>query len=164
MKGLRLVAVTALTFLVGAPVAAAGLLHPGDAPAPFTLPRSTGGTLASTSLRGKPVYINFFATWCGPCNEEAPSIVQLWNKYRSKGLVTVGIDELENLQKAKSFAAKFKIAFPVVTDDNGATGKNYGALGLPVHVFVDRNGKVSTYRLGEMKPDEIEAAIKKIVG
>ena len=113
------------------------------------------------SLHGKPVYLNFFASWCAPCNEEAPFVVSLEKKYRPKGLVVVGVDEQEDASKAKGFAAKYNIPFAVVLDD-GPMGKDYGAIALPVHVFIDRSGKVSTYRLGEMSAGEIEDAIKKI--
>jgi cytochrome c biogenesis protein CcmG/thiol:disulfide interchange protein DsbE len=148
--------------MLGVPALAAGPLHHGDAAPAFTLPRLSGGTLAFSSLRGKPVYLSFFATWCAPCNDEAPSIVSLENKYRSRGLVVLGVDEQESVAKTKTFTSKYHIPFKVVIDD-GPMGKDYGVLALPVHVFVGRNGKIDTYRLGEMSPSEIEAAIKKIL-
>jgi peroxiredoxin len=147
---------------LAAPALAAGPLHTGDTAPPFTLSRPSGGTVALSSLRGKPVYISFFATWCAPCNEEAPSVVSLEGKYRHKGLVVLGVDEQETAAKTKEFASKYHIPFKVVMDD-GPMGKDYGVLALPVHVFIDKQGKVATYRLGEMTPSEIEAAIKKIL-
>ena len=143
------------------PLAADAAPRPGDVAPPFTLKRDTGGTLALSSLKGKPVYLNFFASWCAPCNEEAPSVVSLAKKYKAKGLVVVGVDEQEDVSKAKGFAAKYSLPYTVVLDD-GPMGKDYGAIALPVHVFIDKNGKISTYRLGEMAPNEIEDAIKKI--
>ena len=124
--------------------------------------QDTGSKFSLSSLKGKPVYLNFFASWCAPCNEEAPSVVSLAKKYHAKGLVVVGVDEQESADKAKGFADKYKMTYPIVLDD-GPMGKDYGVLALPVHVFIDRNGKISTYRLGEMNPGEIEDAIKKIV-
>jgi peroxiredoxin len=152
----------ALLAAASVPALAAGPLHKGDIAPAFTLPRVTGGTLSFASLHGKPVYLNFFATWCAPCNEEAPSVVSLESKYRSKGLVVLGVDEQEGTAKAKGFADKYKIPFKVVIDD-GPMGKDYGVLALPVHVFIDKQGKISTYRLGEMSPSEIEAAMRKIL-
>ena len=143
------------------PLAADAAPRPGDVAPPFTLKRDTGGTLALSSLKGKPVYLNFFASWCAPCNEEAPSVVLLNKKYAPKGLVVLGVDEQEDAKKAQGFASKYKIPFGVVLDD-GPMGKDYGVIALPVHVFIDRSGKISTYRLGEMSPSEIEDAIKKI--
>jgi len=155
------VAVFSCTLTSMKPVSAAGPLHPGDPAPAFTLPRVSGGDFSLGSLHDKPVYLNFFASWCAPCNEEAPSVVSLERKYRPKKLVVLGVDEQENAAKAKGYIAKYRIPFAVLLDA-GPMGKDYGVLGLPVHVFIDRSGKISTYRLGEMSPSEIEAAIKKI--
>ena len=155
--------VRALSFAIAAaalPLAATAAPHAGDAAPAFDLPRTSGGSLSLASLKGKPIYLNFFASWCAPCNEEAPSVVRLYKKYHARGLVTVGVDEQEDRAKALEFAKKYGLPFPVVIDD-GKMGSSYGAIALPVHVFIDRQGKISTYRLGEMEPAEIEAAIKK---
>ncbi len=156
-------AMLALLLAPAWPASAAGPLHSGDTAPAFTLPRLGNGTVSLASLHGKPVYLNFFATWCGPCNDEAPSVVSLEKTYRGRGLVVMGVNEQETAAKAKSFVDKFHIPFVVLLDGNGKMGGDYGVIAMPVHVFIDRNGKVSTYRLGEMNPSEIEAAIKKIV-
>jgi peroxiredoxin len=159
---LSTVALSAALLTAGT-LALAGIPHAGQAAPAFSLPKAAGnGVVTMASLRRKPVYLNFFANWCAPCNEEAPSIVELYKKYRGRGLVTVGVDELESPKKALEFANKYHYPFAVVVDD-GKMGKDYGVLGMPVHVFIDRSGKISTYRLGEMSPLEIEAAIKKIL-
>jgi cytochrome c biogenesis protein CcmG/thiol:disulfide interchange protein DsbE len=158
-----LVAALCGTMLSSGSFAIAGVPHPGETAPAFSLPKAAGrGNITLASLKGKPVYLNFFATWCVPCNEEAPSVVELYKKYHGRGLVTLGVNELENRKKALEFAKKFSLPFDVVVDD-GPMGKNYGVLGMPVHVFIDRLGKISTYRLGQMNPGEIESAIKKIL-
>lgn len=144
------------------PLAAGAVPHAGDVAPAFTLPRTSGGTLSLASLKGKPVYLNFFASWCAPCNDEAPSVARLTLKYRARGLVTVGIDEQENKAKAIGFLQKYHLPYAVVVDD-GKMGNDYGVLAMPVHVFIGRDGKISTYRLGQMDPGDIEDAIKKIV-
>ncbi len=160
---LRAVAIgTILLATFALPAFAAAPPKAGE-PAPgFTLPRIDGKPLALSSLRGKPVYLNFFATWCGPCNEEAPTIARLQRKYAAKGLVVVGIDEQENAAKAADFVKKYGLPYPVVVD-SGTVYDAYGVLALPVHVFIDRSGHVKLYRLGEMSDAEIEAAVKSVL-
>lgn len=134
-------------------------------PAPdFTLPLSTGAgnQLAFASLRGKPVYLNFFATWCPPCNEEAPDVNALQKKYASKDLRVIGVDELEDAQKAESFRKKFSLVFPAVVD-SGTLQAAYAVNGLPVHVFVDRNGVIKSMFAGELTKAQIEARIRQIL-
>lgn len=107
------------------------------------------------------MYVNFFASWCGPCNAEAPSIGKLRAQYSKQGLQVVGVDELDAPGQAAAFEKKYNNPYGLVAiDDSGVVGKAYNTVAMPVHVFIDRRGVVTTYRLGEMNPAEIEAAIK----
>ncbi len=161
MHPFRIVLMAAVaTALAGGPASAAP--HSGDAAPPFSIPRTSGGNLTLASLHGKPVYLNFFASWCAPCNAEAPGVADLAKKYAARGLKVVGVNEQEDKGKAAAFARQYKWPFAVAVDD-GAMGKDYGVIALPVHIFIDKNGKISTYRLGEMEPSEIADAIKKII-
>lgn len=160
MRRFALAAALVATLL---PAAASAAPKTGDAAPGFTLPTLAGKPLALASLKGKAVYLNFFASWCGPCNEEAPAIGKLSVKYKPKGLAVVGIDELESAEKAGGFMRHFHLPYTAVIDGDGKTGRDYGALGLPVHVFIDRNGIVRAYRLGEMTPQAIESAIQGIL-
>jgi DsbE subfamily thiol:disulfide oxidoreductase len=141
---------------------AASAIPPTGKPAPaISLPTPDGKTLTLAALKGKPVYINFFASWCGPCNEEAPSIGRLRAKYAKTGLQVVGIDELDGDGQAVAFEKKYHDPYGLVAiDGSGSAGHEYGAIAMPVHVFIDRRGNVSYARMGEMNPAEIEAAIK----
>ena len=107
------------------------------------------------------MYVNFFASWCGPCNVEAPWIARLRAKYAKTGLQVVGVDELEAASSGMAFVKKHDNPYGLVAvDENGTVGKDYVLLGLPVHVFIDRRGIVTAYRPGEMNESEIDAAIK----
>lgn len=125
-------------------------------------PTSTGARLSMGALRGKPVYLNFFATWCPPCNEEAPDVNALQKQYGALGLQTVGVDELENAKKAAQFVHKFGLVYPAIVDD-GALQSQFNVNGLPVHVFIDRKGVIRKIVTGEMTKSEISAAIKTIL-
>jgi cytochrome c biogenesis protein CcmG, thiol:disulfide interchange protein DsbE len=134
----------------------------GQPAPPFTQATTTGSKLSLESLRGNPVYLNFFATWCPPCNEEAPDVNALQKQYASRGLKTVGVDELENVAKAKSFVDKFNLVYPAIVDD-GTLQTQYNVNGLPVHVFIDRKGIIRQIKAGEMSKAEIAASIKAIL-
>lgn len=150
-------AVAALSFLPAAALAAPRVGQPAPG---FSLPSPDGKTVTFDALRGKPIYINFYASWCGPCNLEAPSIGKLRTQYAKRGLQVVGIDELDAPGQGAAFAQKYGNPYGVIAiDESGSVGKTYGAIAMPVHVFIDRRGMVTAYRFGEMSPAEIEAAI-----
>ncbi|HEY9181539.1 MAG TPA: TlpA disulfide reductase family protein [Candidatus Baltobacteraceae bacterium] len=139
-----------------------GIATVGRAAPEWTAPTASGGRLTFSSLRGKPIYLNFFATWCGPCNEEAPDINALQKQFASRGLQVVGIDELENAKKAAQFVKKFGLVYPAVVDEGTLQGE-YAINGLPVHVFIDRQGVIRKMVAGEMSKRQITAAIVSIL-
>jgi peroxiredoxin len=156
-----LLAVAAAAALALIPAVAFAIPQAGRPAPAFSLPTPDGKTISLSSLRGKPLYINFFASWCGPCNAEAPSIGKLRTQYAKQGLQVVGVDELDAPGQAVAFEKKYNNPYGLLAiDDNGVVGKAYNTVAMPVHVFIDRRGVVTTYRLGEMNPAEIEAAIK----
>lgn len=114
------------------------------------------------SLHGKPVYLNFFATWCPPCNEEAPDVNALQKQFAPSGLEVVGIDELEDAKKAAQFVRKYDLVYPAVVDD-GTLESAYNVNGLPVHVFIGRDGVIRKIVQGEMTKPQITAAIQSIL-
>ena len=108
-----------------------------------------GSMLTSASLLGKPLYVNFFASWCPPCNDEASDIEALSKRYASRGLQVVGVDVMENADKAALFGREHHLTYPLVVDD-GALRNAYQLDGLPVHVFIDADGTVHAIRIGEL--------------
>jgi cytochrome c biogenesis protein CcmG/thiol:disulfide interchange protein DsbE len=113
-------------------------------PAPnFSLKRiDGGGKLDLTSLRGKPVVINFWASWCVPCKGEAKLLEQSWNQYRSQGVVFVGVDYHDVTSDARTFLSHHGITYPTVQDGSGMVGDSYGLTGVPETYFVDRRGRL----------------------
>jgi cytochrome c biogenesis protein CcmG, thiol:disulfide interchange protein DsbE len=133
----------------------------GPAPA-WTETSLPGPTLSLAGLRGKAVYLNFFATWCPPCNAEAPAINDIARTYGGKGLQVVGVDVLENAHKAAEFRDQHHLLYPVVVDD-GVLRDQYRVDGLPVHVFIDRSGIVRRVVVGEMSPAEMQSNAERIL-
>jgi thiol-disulfide isomerase/thioredoxin len=157
----RFSAIAAVAALASIPAVALAVPRVGQTPPAFSLPAPAGKPVSLEGFKGKPVYVNFFASWCGPCNAEAPSIGKLRAKYAKAGLQVVGIDELDAPGQAAAFQKKYDSPYGAVAiDQSGEVGKNYGAIAMPVHVFIDRRGVVKTYRIGEMDPGQIETAIK----
>ncbi|MGA8327223.1 MAG: TlpA disulfide reductase family protein [Candidatus Cybelea sp.] len=132
--------------------------HVGQPAPSWSEPSVPGPTLSLASLHGKAIYLNFFATWCPPCNEEAPSINALARKYGPQGLQVVGVDVLENARKAGSFRSGHNLVYPVVVD-SGTLRNQYNVNGLPVHVFIDRSGIVRKIVVGELSPEAMRANI-----
>jgi cytochrome c biogenesis protein CcmG, thiol:disulfide interchange protein DsbE len=153
--------VAAVAAIVLLPAAALAIPQAGKPAPAFSLPSPSGKPVTLDTLKGKPAYINFYASWCAPCNQEAPSIGKLRAQYAKRGLQVLGIDELDAPGQGAAFQKSHGNPYTLIAiDENGAVGKTYGAIAMPVHVFIDRRGVVKTFRIGEMSPAEIETAIK----
>lgn len=110
----------------------------------FTLPRidAEGGELTFSSLKGKAVVVNFWASWCVPCKDEAPELQRTYEKYRDQGLVVLGVDARDFRQDARRFIKRFGLTYPVVDDGKGSTLGKWGVRGFPETFFVDREGRI----------------------
>jgi cytochrome c biogenesis protein CcmG, thiol:disulfide interchange protein DsbE len=109
----------------------------------FTLPRlDAPGRVTLASLRGKAVVINFWASWCRPCKQEAPRLEAAYRRWSKRGVVVLGIDGQDFSGDAKRFARNAGISYPIVHDGPGNTIDRYGVTGFPETFFVGRNGKL----------------------
>jgi cytochrome c biogenesis protein CcmG, thiol:disulfide interchange protein DsbE len=114
----------------------------GSAP-DFTLPRlDRDGKLQLASLRGKAVVLNFWASWCVPCKQEAPDLQSAYRQWRGQDVVFVGIDGQDFSGDARRFMKKFGVTYPVVRDGPGNVVGKYGVTGFPETFFVDRKGRI----------------------
>ncbi len=107
----------------------------------FELPRLEGGSLSSSELEGRPVVINFWASWCIPCREEAPLLERTWREYKDDGVVIVGINIKDSVTAAKEFIDEFDITYPIVRDESGELERAFGLTGLPETFFIDHEWK-----------------------
>jgi cytochrome c biogenesis protein CcmG/thiol:disulfide interchange protein DsbE len=118
-------------------------------PAPvFRLDRlDRPGKLSLASYRGRPVVLNFWASWCVPCKEEAPLLEAVWRRYRDRGLVVLGIDIHDLRSDARRFARQNRMSYPLAFDGVGKTSTDYGLTGVPETFFVARSGRLVCDRL-----------------
>lgn len=133
-------------------------------PAPdFALPTLDGETIRLSDFKGKPVLINFWATWCGPCRSEFPDFQKAWVDNADK-LVIIGINNTITDQKDQvpGFVQEFGVTFPIVLDESGDTSKAYNILGLPTSIFIDRNGNVNEIFTGPINKAYIEAKLSEL--
>jgi cytochrome c biogenesis protein CcmG/thiol:disulfide interchange protein DsbE len=129
---------------------AASKLGRGDTPsAPaFRLDRlDRPGKLSLAAYRGRPVVLNFWASWCEPCKQEAPLLEAAWRRYGSRGLVVLGLDFNDLRSDARRFARENRMSYPLVHDGHGDTLTDYGVTGAPETFFIDRAGRLVCERL-----------------
>jgi cytochrome c biogenesis protein CcmG/thiol:disulfide interchange protein DsbE len=117
---------------------------------PFTLPLFDGSRLALDQLRGKVVFLNFWASWCPPCRAEARMLEAAWQKYREQGVVFVGANIQDEEASARAFLREFGITYPNGLDHGARIAIEYGVWGLPETFFIDRDGRITYKHVGAL--------------
>jgi cytochrome c biogenesis protein CcmG, thiol:disulfide interchange protein DsbE len=138
----------------------------GDRPAApdFTLERlDEEGELQLSSLQGKAVVLNFWASWCQPCKEEAPVLEEIWREKRKRGLVVVGLDAKDFRADARRFADRYGLTFPLVYDGPGDSTDPFGVTGFPETFVIDREGRVVEAFAGAIDGDEVRVRFQAAV-
>ncbi|HTK07543.1 MAG TPA: TlpA disulfide reductase family protein [Ktedonobacteraceae bacterium] len=138
-------------------------------PAPdFTLPVLSTDTSLShihlADLKGKPVVLNFWASWCAPCNDEAPLLQKAWPHQKAQGVVFIGIDAPENTSNALKFLQKYTISYSNVQDTmRSTTAIDYDVAGLPETIFIDRNGMVMAKWASPLNQQGLQQEMAKLL-
>jgi cytochrome c biogenesis protein CcmG/thiol:disulfide interchange protein DsbE len=163
LGGAVLVAVT----LALGPIACAGkTCDPRDrAKLDFTLKDMNGKDVTLATFKGRPLVINFWATWCGPCKEEIPAFVQLVDKYKSHKLTVLGISIDDTADDLKKFAGDYKMNYPVLVGlGHDELLETYDAqFAVPVSWFVTSEGCVSVKHIGTATKDWFEQQVKALL-
>ena len=135
-----------------------------DQPAPqFSLQTVDGQTISLAALRGRPVIVNFWASWCVPCRDEFPLLAAAYAKYAPQGLQIVGVIYNDGPQTASDFARQFNATWPLVVDPGGATYKAYDGIGVPISYYIDRSGVVRTVSYGPPPSGFLDQQISQIL-
>jgi cytochrome c biogenesis protein CcmG/thiol:disulfide interchange protein DsbE len=133
-------------------------------PAPgFDLETLDGGRLSIADLRGSPVVVNFWASWCVPCREEAPRFTAAAEEYEAQGLRVIGIVYQDSPEGARDFMARYDQTYPGLLDPDGRTAIDYGVFGIPETFFIDRAGVVRSREVGPVTEEGLRTQIEAIL-
>ena len=131
----------------------------------FTLGRLEGGSVQLSSYRGvKPVWVNFWATWCPHCQVEMPQMQEFYKQYHDQGLEILGVDDLEPSQLVQPYVSKGGYTWSFLLDLDGKITRQYRITGLPTHVFIGRDGVIQNIVVGSITQPQMQAAVTKLMG
>lgn len=133
----------------------------GDRAPDFTVEDLSGETLNLSSLRGKPVFVNFWATWCLPCLEEMPEIQALYEKNPGAFHVVAISDEPRNT--VVRYLEDFDYTFPIYLDRRGEVGRSYLVRAMPTSIFIDEQGIIRARHIGQLSGPEMEEYLQTIL-
>jgi cytochrome c biogenesis protein CcmG/thiol:disulfide interchange protein DsbE len=139
-----------------------GPVSSGAAP-DFTLTTFSGETVQLSVLRGQVVIVNFWASWCPPCREEAAYLEKTWREYEGRGVVFLGVDWVDTEAEALAYIAEFRITYPNGPDLGTRVAQAYRIQGVPETFFIDKNGQVRWVKIGPLYPPELEDKIDELL-
>jgi len=128
---------------------------------PFSLALFDGGQFRFPEHRGEITVINFWASWCIPCREEAPVLEAAWQANRDLGVVVVGINVQDSDAAARAFIDTFGLTFPNGPDAGGRIAIEYGVYGIPETFIIDRDGWITSKQVGVVGPPALDARIRE---
>ncbi len=136
----------------------------GNTAPDFTLKTLEGKTVSLSDYRGKPVYINFWTSWCPACKEEMPEIQKFYEKNKDRAAVlTINITYSDKIADVQEILRQNKATFPVLLDENSTNSvtDRYGVYGIPASFFIDKNGIIRAHHEGAMTLKTLEESLKK---
>ncbi len=156
---LAIVAVLLLPALAACtPTQAAGVGRPAP---DFSLEDIDGNTVRLRDLRGQTVFLNFWASWCGPCRVEMPDIQKIHERYGDWGVTIIGIDLDETVAEVREFTEAGGFTWTFVIDTTGEVARDYRVDIIPTSFFIDGEGTIRSIALGAMSEAQIEAKLAK---
>lgn len=133
------------------------VLGTGDAGTPAT----AGGRVDLASLRGRPVVLDFWATWCGPCQAESPIVNTIARRYKERGLAVVGVNTSDEDGLAEAYVRKKGLGFPMVYDEGNLIAKKYGVTSLPTLIVISKEGKIVAVRNGLTSDGALDEIVRR---
>jgi len=129
----------------------------------FTVRTLDGEDVKLSDFRGRPVWINFWATWCPPCRAETPDIQEVYEAHESDGLVVLAISIGESRNTVAGYVERTGTTFTIGLDEATRIAAQYRIVGIPTHFFIDRDGVLREWRIGSMSKKTMENKVKEIL-
>lgn len=120
-----------------------------------------GGSVRLSDLRGRPVLVNFWASWCGPCRSEMPAMQRLYERWQPEGFTILAVNQGEPEATAVAFAQSLGLTFPLALDTDYAVSDLYAVRSLPTSFFIDREGVIRSIVIGAMNGPLLESNLRK---
>ena len=155
-----------ITLALVASTAGAQRVQPGTRAPEIDLPTLTGGRVKLSQLRGHPVIVSFWGSWCPPCREEFPELVKAYRLHSPAGLYILGVNGRDQELRTKDvqrFVDEFSVPFQVALDKRGRTREAYRIVGLPTTVFIDSSGVVQHIHQGPIRREDLDRGIALIL-
>lgn len=127
----------------------------------FTLTTLDGAEFTLSELRGQPVVLNFWATWCGPCQRELPALQTAAERYDGR-IVIAGVDQAEPPALVQEYVSRFGLTFPIPLDEKQEVAGRYNVMGLPTTFFIDSDGVIRRIWSGEMNSIVLAEGISQL--
>jgi cytochrome c biogenesis protein CcmG/thiol:disulfide interchange protein DsbE len=156
-----LLALFAVVLIARVPAASPGAVH-SLAP-DFTLADLDGNPIRLADLRGRPVVLNFWASWCGPCVEEFPLLRQAMSDHAADGLIVIGVVYGDRSEAARSFMARNQATWPAAMDPGQRVADAYGILSVPETFFIGRDGTIVARQLGQFSRRSLDEKVAAIM-
>ena len=118
---------------------------------PFSIELFNGGKLRLEDLRGKAIFLNFWASWCPPCRAEARDLEAAWRKLKDKNVIFIGVALQDTDQASLEFLKEFAVTYPNGKDDSGKIAIDYGVWGIPESFFIDPDGRITYKHVGGIR-------------
>jgi len=139
-------------------------LQVGQAAPTFKLDDVQGGEIDLGARRGQVVVVNFFASWCAPCREEAADLEATWRQYQPQGVQFFGIAYKDARSKVQAFLDQFDVTYPSAVDPGNRTARAYGVTGVPETFVIDRQGQLLHHFVGPVSQAELRMVIDQALG